>query len=71
MWGIAAVVIAVTAVGAGANDATAVYAAAAGLLLAFAVLTTLTGARTPVIWFKVCPVLQTLSAALLVGAITA
>jgi hypothetical protein len=28
----------------------------------------LTGARTPVVWFKVCPVLVTTSAALLLAA---
>jgi len=32
------------------------------------VLTSLTGARTPVIWFKICPVLMTASAVLLVTA---
>jgi len=42
-----------------------VYQAVAGLLLALAVLTALTGARTPVVWLKVCPVLLAASAALL------
>jgi hypothetical protein len=46
----------------------AVYRVAAGLLVALAVLTGLTGARTPVVWSKVCPVLLTTSAALLVLA---
>jgi hypothetical protein len=32
------------------------------------VLTTATGARTQIIWFKVCPVLLTTSAAMLVIA---
>jgi hypothetical protein len=36
--------------------------------VALAVLTGLTGARTPVVWFKLCPVLLTASAALLVLA---
>jgi hypothetical protein len=45
-----------------------VYRVAAGVLVALAVLTGLTGARTPVVWFKVCPVLLTTSAALLVLA---
>jgi hypothetical protein len=69
MWGVAAVVIAVTA--AGGADASArgwVYRVAAGLLVALATLTALTGARTPVIWFKICPVLLAGSAALLVVA---
>jgi hypothetical protein len=45
-----------------------VYRAAAGLLAALAVLTALTGARTPVIWFKICPVLLSVAAVLLLAA---
>ncbi len=45
-----------------------VYRVVAGLLVAIAALTALTGARTPVVWFKVCPVLLTCSAALLLAA---
>jgi hypothetical protein len=69
MWGIAALVIVVTVVG--GSDASAqdwVYRIAAGLLAALGLLTALTGARTPVIWFKICPVLLGGSAALLVAA---
>jgi hypothetical protein len=69
MWGIAAMVIVVTAVG--ATDSSTriwVYRIAAGLLLALGTLTALTGARTPVIWFKVCPLLLASSAALLLAA---
>jgi hypothetical protein len=40
----------------------------AGLLVALAVPTGLTGARTPVIRFKVCPVLRSTSAVLLLVA---
>jgi hypothetical protein len=69
MWGVAAVVIAVTAAGgAGAGSGIWVYRAAAGLLVALAALTALTGARTPVVWFKICPVLLAGSAAVLVAA---
>jgi hypothetical protein len=69
MWGLAAAVISATVVdGAGSGVTIAVYRVAAGLLVALAVLTALTGARTPVVWFKVCPVLFTTSAALLVLA---
>jgi hypothetical protein len=73
MWGIAALIVVVTAAGSGAAgggaDVTAwVYRLTAGLLLALAALTAFTGARTPVIWFKVCPVLLTASAALLLVA---
>ena len=68
MWGLAALVIAVTAV-AGDQDVTSwVYRIVAALLVALGVLTALTGARTRVIWFKVCPVVLTSTAVLLVLA---
>jgi hypothetical protein len=56
MWGLAALIVSVTVGGAG-SVTNAVYRVVAGLLVAMAVLTALTGARTRVIWFKVCPVL--------------
>jgi hypothetical protein len=70
MWGIAAMVIAATvAGGAAAADARAwVYRAAAALLVALGVLTALTGARTRVAWFKVCPVVMAVAAVLLLVA---
>jgi hypothetical protein len=69
MWGLAAAVVAVTLVGgAGSVVTIAVYRVVAGLLVGLAVLTGLTGARTPVVWFKVCPVLLSVSAALLLAA---
>ncbi len=69
MWGLAAIVIVVTAAGGEAAGARVwVYRAAAGLLAALAVLTALTGARTPVVWFKICPVLLAGSAVLLLVA---
>ena len=69
MWGVASMVVVATAVGGTASDVTAwVYRVAAGLLVTLAVLTSVTGARTPVIWFKICPVLLTGSAALLAVA---
>jgi hypothetical protein len=69
MWGLAAIVITATIVGgASANVTVWTYRAAAVLLVALAVLTSLTGARTPVIWFKICPVLLTTSALLLLAA---
>ncbi len=67
MGGIAAMVIVVTAVG-GAGAGVWVYRVAAGLLIALATLTALTGARTPVVWFKICPVLLAGSAVLLLAA---
>lgn len=69
MWGLAGIIVAVTMVGgAGSHASQWVYRVVAALLFAVAVLTGLTGARTPVIWFKICPVLLTFSAALLVVA---
>jgi hypothetical protein len=54
----------------GAADATTqlVYVVSAGILVVLAVLTAATEARTPVIWFRVCPFILISSAALLVLA---
>ena len=69
MWGLAAVIIAATAAGGTNADARVwVYRAASALLIALATLTALTGARTPVIWFKICPVLLAVTAAMLLIA---
>ncbi|MFC1917536.1 hypothetical protein ACFLXH_02670 [Chloroflexota bacterium] len=52
----------------GVQDRTAsiVYLACAVMLLAMAVLTGLTGARTPTIWYKLCPAIKTLVAVLFI-----
>jgi hypothetical protein len=68
MWGIAGFVIAATAVTGASDGRVWAYRVAAGLLLAIGVLTALTGARTPVVWFKVCPVVMAAGAALLLTA---
>jgi len=69
MWGLAALVVVTTAIGGPSSNVTGwAYRVAAGLLIALAVLTSLTGARTPVIWFKICPFLLTASAAMLLTA---
>ena len=68
MWGVAAVVVVATVMVEGHDVTIWVYRVAAGLLVALALLTGFTGARTPVIWFRICPVLLTVSAALLVAA---
>jgi hypothetical protein len=69
MWGLAAVIIAATAASGTTSDTrTWVYRAASAMLIALAALTALTGARTPVIWFKICPVLLSVTAALLLAA---
>jgi hypothetical protein len=47
-----------------------VYLASGGMLLVMALLTLLTGARTPVIWYKICPAVKTLVAILyILGAV--
>ena len=69
MWGLAGIIVAVTVVGgAGSHASQWVYRVVAALLFALAVLTGLTGARTPVIWFRICPVLLTFCAVLLLVA---
>jgi hypothetical protein len=69
MCGLAAVVIVSTAIGDPGTATTSwIYRTVAGLLIALSVLTGLTGARTPVIWFKLCPFLLATSAALLLVA---
>lgn len=68
MWGVAALVVVVTVVDADSAVTDWAYRACAGLLLALAVLTAVTGARTPVIWFKICPVLLAGSSTLLLVA---
>lgn len=69
MWGLAAVVIAASAAGGAMTDTRAwVYRAVSVLLIGLALLTALTGARTAVIWFKICPALLTTCAVLLVVA---
>jgi len=68
MWGLAAMVVAATSVDAGSVATLWVYRVTAGILVALAVLTGFTGARTPVIWFKICPVLLDASAVLLLAA---
>ena len=54
----------------GAADSTTqlLYVASAGILMLLAALTTATGARTPVIWFRICPFVLTGAAALLLLA---
>ena len=61
-------VVLVTAIeGSGGSTARLVYPVAAVVPLALATLTAMTGARTPEIWFRVCPFVLTGVAALLVG----
>jgi hypothetical protein len=66
MWGLAILVIVTTA--ATDNSTNWVYPVAAALLVAIAVLTALTGARTRIVWFKTCPLVLGTAAALLTAA---
>jgi hypothetical protein len=68
MWTLAALVTVVTAIAGGTAAAAWSDRIAAGALLVLAVLTSLTWARTPVIWFRICPVLLGGPAALLLLA---
>ena len=68
MWGLASILIAVTVVASHSEAAAWTYRVVAGVLIALAALTGFTGARTSVVWFKICPVLLTCSAALLLAA---
>jgi hypothetical protein len=69
MWGVAAMVVAATVAGGAVSDARGlVYRVAAVLLAALGGLTALTGARTAVVWFKVCPVVMAGAAVLLLAA---
>ncbi len=69
MWGVAAMVIAVTVAGGAVTDVRSwVYRVAAVLLAALGGLTALTGARTAVVWFKICPAVMVGAAVLLLAA---
>jgi hypothetical protein len=66
MWGLAILVIVTTATS--DNSTSWVYPVAAALLVAIAVLTALTGARTRIFWFKICPVVLGTAAAMLIAS---
>ncbi len=69
MWFVAALVAAVAAFGSDGEAAVAfVYRLSAGFLVVVGAWTALTGARGPVIWFKLCPVARGTTAGLLVAA---
>jgi len=66
---IAVLVILMTAIeGPGDPGTQLVYRVAAAVLVILAALTTVTGARTAVIWFRVCPFVLTASAAMMLLA---
>ncbi|HEY3089770.1 MAG TPA: hypothetical protein VGJ59_17105 [Jatrophihabitantaceae bacterium] len=67
MWFVSALVLVITSVGDGSTRAW-VYRVCALLLLAVGTLTAATGARTSVVFFKICPVVLTSYAGLLLAA---
>jgi hypothetical protein len=62
-----AVLVALTAASS-TEAAQLVYPTAAGFLVVLGVWTAFTGARTPVVWFKACPVVMAIAAGLLMTA---
>jgi len=68
MWFIAALVVVATAIDPEESVTKWVYRTSAVMLVAVGALTAVTGARTPVIFFKICPVLLSTVATLLLVA---
>jgi hypothetical protein len=68
MWFVSALVIVVTSLGGAEQMMDWVYRISALLLLAVGGLTAVTGARTPVVFFKICPAVMTTCAVLLLTA---
>jgi hypothetical protein len=62
------VVICTAAEGPGDPTTQLVYVVSAMILVVLAALTAATGARTPVVWFRICPFVLTSAAALLLLA---
>jgi hypothetical protein len=68
MWGIATLIIVAAATATPAATQNWIYRITAAIITAIAVLTAFTGARTPVVWFKICLVVLATVVALLLGA---
>jgi len=68
LWGVAAIVVVATALASHSELTAWIYRVAALLLAVLPVLTGLTGARTPVAWFKVCPAALGVTAGLILVA---
>ena len=68
MWFLSALVVLATAFGDSGSIVPWIYRAVAVMLVAVGGLTAVTGGRTPVIWFKICPVLLTSTAIVLIIA---
>jgi len=64
-----ALIVLITAIeGVGDSATHLTYRFVAAVLVVLAALTALTGSRTPVVWFRVCPFVLSAAAALLVAA---
>jgi hypothetical protein len=68
MWGLAALVIIATTVATPAAAENWIYRTTSAIVTAIATLTALTGARTPVPWFKICLAVLAVVVALLLTA---
>lgn len=68
MWTLAALVAVTTAIRSSSDVTSWVYRITAVALLVIGAVTGATGARTPVVWFKVCVGLMVVCAGLLIGA---
>ena len=68
-FGFVAILVTATALsGIDGGEAALTYRVSAGFLVGIGVLTSFTGARTGVVWFKICPVVMGVCATLLVVA---
>jgi hypothetical protein len=67
MWLVAALTVTVAVAG-DTGTARLVYRVCAGFLAVLAVWTAVTGARTPVIWFRLCPLVMAGATGLLLAA---
>jgi hypothetical protein len=68
LWGLAAIVAVLTAAYPGQPATEWAYRLAAALIAALGVLTAVTGARSPIIWSKICVALLAVAATLLLTA---
>ena len=67
-WFVAVLVFGTTLASLDAAATDLVYRLSAGFLVSIGIWTAMTGARTKVIWFKMCPVVMSISATLLIVA---
>jgi hypothetical protein len=68
MWGLATLVMVAAATSTPAATESWIYRITASIVATIGVLTALTGARTPVVWFKICLIVLATVVVLLVAA---